>query len=192
MIGISLALAGGLLLFLLPEARKLRADFFLLGAAFMLIEVKAVTELALVFGATWFVNALAVLGILLVALAANLWVQYHPRFSLKGTYAMLLVSIVLGYLFPVSALLDLTLLLRGPLAVLLLCAPVFFAGLIFSTLLRRQRSVESAFGSNLFGAMVGGFMEYSSLALGIKSLYVLAAGLDAVSFLSARAWGGKG
>jgi hypothetical protein len=53
--------------------------------------------------------------------------------------------------------------------------PVLFASLIFSTLLRRRVDPTSALACNLLGAVVGGILEYSSMAGGIKLLYVVAA-----------------
>lgn len=38
----------------------------------------------------------------------------------------------------------------------------------------QAESIESALGSNLVGAMLGSMIEYSSLALGIRSLYIFA------------------
>ena len=39
--------------------------FFFLGAAFLLIEVKGITELALVFGTTWIVSSVVIAAILI-------------------------------------------------------------------------------------------------------------------------------
>jgi hypothetical protein len=53
--------------------------------------------------------------------------------------------------------------------------PVLFASLIFSTLLRRRADASGALAYNLLGAVVGGLLEYSSMAVGIKALYLVAA-----------------
>ncbi|MEX1046492.1 MAG: spermidine synthase, partial [Actinomycetota bacterium] len=52
--------------------RRMRtyADLFFMGAAFLLLETKNVVQFALLFGTTWFVNALVFAGILLTVLAA--------------------------------------------------------------------------------------------------------------------------
>lgn len=55
--------------------------------------------------------------------------------------------------------------------------PVLFASLIFSTLLRRSADPAKALAYNLLGAVVGGVLEYGSMAVGIKALYVIAAAL---------------
>ena len=185
-IAVAIALSLGLLLFLVPETKKMQGHFLFLGAAFMLVEVKAITELALVFGTTWLVSSIAILGILVVALSANLFVQRFPLRSVTGPYLLLAASLVAGYVFPRDVLLSGGPLVGGSIAVLLLSLPVFFAGLIFSTLLRRQASVEAAFGANLFGSMLGGFFEYASLVIGIKNLYLFAGLFYALSYLFAR------
>ena len=182
----ALLLAALLIFLLVPEAKRLRGHFFFLGAAFMLVEVKAVTELALVFGTTWFVSSIAILGILVVALMANLWVQFGRRISLPAAYGLLMASLALGYLFPRSVWLDLGPAAGGVVAATLLSLPVFFAGIVFSTLLSRESSVESAFGSNLFGSMFGGFFEYVSLAVGVRQLYLVAAGFYGLALLFTR------
>ena len=45
-------------------------DLFFMGAAFLLLETKNVVQFALLFGTTWFVNALVFAGVLLCVLAA--------------------------------------------------------------------------------------------------------------------------
>jgi hypothetical protein len=64
-------------------------------------------------------------------------------------------------------------------AVLLLTCPLFFSGLVFSTLLSRASEASSALGMNLLGAMAGGVLEYNSMYFGFQSLYWLAAALYA-------------
>jgi hypothetical protein len=46
------------------------ADLFFMGAAFLLLETKNVATFALLFGTTWFVNALVFGGVLIIVLAA--------------------------------------------------------------------------------------------------------------------------
>jgi hypothetical protein len=53
--------------------------------------------------------------------------------------------------------------------------PIFFAALIFSSLLRTRSDSASALGWNLLGAIVGGVLEYSSMTVGIRALYLVAA-----------------
>src|SRR6202158_3315654 len=67
---------------------------------------------------------------------------------------------------------------------LLLTCPVFFSGIIFSTLLSKESSISGVMGINLFGAVCGGILEYNSMYTGFRFLYLLAMGLYAMSFFS--------
>jgi len=58
---------------------------------------------------------------------------------------------------------------------LVLCTPVFFAGIIFVSSFARAGFRGSALGSNLFGSLVGGLLESLSLWFGLKSLAIIAA-----------------
>ena len=68
-------------------------------------------------------------------------------------------------------------------APLLLCLPLFFAGIIFATSLKRCASLPSAFASNLLGAILGGLCEYSSMMLGFRNLYLVGLGLYGLSWV---------
>src|SRR5262249_34882687 len=58
----------------------LDARMLLLGAGFMLLETKAVVHGALLYGSTWIVNSMVFSAILVMILAANLWVlKMKPR-----------------------------------------------------------------------------------------------------------------
>jgi hypothetical protein len=80
----------------------------------------------------------------------------------------------------------------GLLAALTLALPLFFAGMVFSTSLRQAMNVDTAMASNLLGAILGGFIEYFSLLLGIGSLAWLAAVIYVLALLArAEAWAGE-
>jgi len=66
--------------------------------------------------------------------------------------------------------------------------PIFFAGIIFSTTFRDSKAPSAAFGANLIGAMIGGFCEYLTMAVGnrILSILVLAAYLGSLGILLSR------
>jgi hypothetical protein len=155
---------------------------FFLGAGFMLIETKAVTELGLVFGNTWSVSAVAVTGILVMVFLSNLWVQLKGSVAGPRAFALLAAGLVLGWL--------LTQLPRFGLAVpwprlvmpVALTLPLYFAGLIFSGELARGGDVGEALSANLFGGMLGGFLEYNSMYWGLSSLYPLGMALYALAF----------
>jgi hypothetical protein len=58
-----------------------------------------------------------------------------------------------------------------------LTIPLFFAGIIFSSLIGEARiNISTAFAYNLMGALFGGVMEYNSMYFGFAFLYLLALG----------------
>jgi hypothetical protein len=158
-----------------PAVLRPNWHFWLLGAAFLLVEFKSITELALLFGTTWIVNALAVSGVLLMVLLANLVVLWRPRVNLRLVYGLLFGSLVLTYFFPLNRLIGLSPFVRALVSVILLSLPLFFSGLIFGESLRRTGNAAKPLASNLSGSVAGGVLEYGSLLWGIKSLYVIAA-----------------
>jgi hypothetical protein len=157
---------------------------FFLGAGFMLVETKGITELGLLLGSTWQVVSLIIVAILVLAFLAN-WVILRwgsPRPAI--TYALLVGSVAVGFA-----------LLRGGsglaerytvvyLAGLVL--PVFFSGIAFSSELNRSASVGVALSSNLMGAMVGGFLEYASMRHGFDALYGLALVVYGLAWVASR------
>jgi hypothetical protein len=159
------------------------APFFFLGAGFMLIETKAITELGLAFGNSWQVIGVAIVAILVMAFLANFAVQ---RFNLSNSpiiYGLLLASLAGGWRLARGGSLSSTGLSRAGL-VILLTAPIFFSGIVFSTLLRSRGAISGMMALNLLGAMCGGLLEYNSMYFGFRFLYVLAAGLYVLAFLS--------
>ncbi len=170
-----------------PEALRPNWHFWLLGAAFLLIEFKSVTELALLFGTTWLVNSLAISGVLMMALAANLIVLRVPRLDLRLIYAFLFASLALTFFFPLNLLAGWMPVIRAVFSMVLLSLPLFFAGMIFSESLRRAGETARPLASNLSGSVVDGMLEYGSLWWGIKSLYVIAAIVYAGALAASRA-----
>ncbi|MGB8149561.1 MAG: hypothetical protein WCE97_00030, partial [Candidatus Cybelea sp.] len=161
-------------------------DLFFMGAAFLLLETKNVVQFALLFGTTWFVNALVFFGILLSVLAA-VEVARRTRFR-KPTllYLALFGSLILVWAIPPELVLSLDVPARLAVAVSLAFAPVFLANLVFAQRFREVSSSTIAFATNLLGAMVGGVLEYSSLLLGYRMLLVVVALLYGCAFISGR------
>jgi hypothetical protein len=52
---------------------------------------------------------------------------------------------------------------------------MFFAGVIFARYFQRAPNPDQAFGSNIAGAVVGGFGEVLSMLLGFRYLLLVAA-----------------
>lgn len=156
---------------------------FLMGAAFLLIETRGVTDLSLLFGSTWIVNSSVFAGVLVMALAANLAVQrFRPR-DLTPYFIALFGALLVSYLVRPSQLLTLSLLGRGVAGGLLNALPIAFAGVIFSTLLARSEDATSSLGSNLVGAMAGGCLEYASIVTGLRFLTAIAIALYGAAFV---------
>jgi hypothetical protein len=155
-----------------PEARRIDWHFFVLGGAFMLIEFKSITELALLFGSTWIVNAVAVSAVLVMVLLANLLVAFVKRLDVRVLYALLFAFLIVDFALPLDLLLPQGGPVRLVIASFLMGVPLFFASAIFSNSLKHAKDVTTSFGSNFLGSAVGGMLEYASLAFGIGSLYL--------------------
>lgn len=159
-------------------------DLFFMGAAFLLLETKSVVQFALLFGTTWFVNALVFIGVLVAVLAAieiaRRWTFRRP----KLLYAVLLFCLAVAWLVPLDSLLALDFLPRFVCAVLLAFAPILIANLIFAQRFKDVAESVTAFGANLLGAMLGGILEYTSLLTGYRALLILVAALYGLSLLA--------
>jgi len=167
-------------------ARGFDGAMFFMGAGFLLVETKSVTEMSLLFGSTWTVNLLVFASIMVMVLAANLWVMSNPVRRTAPLFGALFASLAVAYLVPASSLLMLGTVGQWVLGGLMVALPVFFAALIFSTLLGRRMDGARALAYNLLGAIIGGVLEYSSMVIGIKGLYLLAAALYLGAMLLAR------
>lgn len=174
----------------LPDFRQFNAHLFLMGAAFFMLETKSTTEMALLFGSTWIVNAVVIGAILLMIVLANVVVIRFRLSDERPFYALLGLSLLFNYLVPVGDFLGLEFVLRISLASVALAIPLFFAGMIFAISFSKVKSIESALGSNLIGSVLGGILEYSSLIYGVRFLYLVALALYALSAL-ALWWAGR-
>jgi len=159
--------------------------FFFLGSGFMLVETKAITELGLHLGGTWIVIAAAIMLVLVMAYLANLIVTRTASRLAGPAYLGLFASLLVGYGLATShghwmfgpPLLQLAA------SCLVLTIPLFFAGIIFSSLIASSEiNISTAFAYNLMGALFGGVMEYNSMYFGFAFLYLLAMGFYFIAF----------
>ncbi len=157
--------------------------FFFLGAGFLLVEVQAVSKMALLFGTTWIVNSAVISVVLILTVLANILVERGPSVSTQLAYLGLAISIAAAYALPVRWLFVDNVWLRAVVAGVALCLPVFFAGIIFVKGFANVKFDGHAMGSNLFGALIGGMLESFSLWGGLKSLLVIAMVLYAASYV---------
>jgi len=156
-----------------PSAlRRFDWHMFFLGAAFALLEVKALTTFALLFGSTWTVNSLVFFAILTSVLVA---VLVNARFTFRRiwlVYVLLFGTLALNLFVRPETLLFGNVALRYIVASCLAFAPVFVANLIFSNSFRDTEEADVAFASNLLGIMCGGMLEYFSMLVGYHLLLV--------------------
>lgn len=182
--------------------RVSNVPFFLLGAGFMLVETKGITELGLTFGNSWQVIGVVIAGIMVMAFLANLTVRSYSviadrdasKSANRGTtllYSLLLTSLAIGWWVAKNGGLPSNLAGRAGTAVLL-TAPLFFSGMIFSVLLKKRGEISGAMSANLFGAMCGGLLEYNSMYFGFRFLYVMAGALYLAAWVVERAGSGQG
>lgn len=155
------------------------AAMFFMGAGFLLVETKSVTEMSLLFGSTWTVNLMVFAAILVMVLIANLVVQRRPPTRTAPLFAALFATLAIAYVVPASVLLPLGTTAQWVGGGLMVALPILFAALIFSTLLSRRADAGRALAYNLLGAILGGVLEYGAMALGVKAMYIVAAVLYA-------------
>jgi len=150
--------------------------FFFLGAGFMLLETKSIIQFALLWGSTWVVASLAILSVLTMAMAAT-WIVSRTEIRrpwLVGGF--LLALLAASFALPVGRLAFESLGLESAVYALLMFSPIFCAGLLFGSSLKRTADIPSAYGANLLGAMVGGVAEYMSLVTGFQMLLIVVGG----------------
>jgi hypothetical protein len=105
------------------------------------------------------------------------------RVPYAAAYAGLFASLVAAYLLNAGSVAGLGLAASvgyGLVQVL----PVFFAGLIFARSFEAASGAGTALGANMFGSVLGGWIEYASMATGIRALLLLAIVLYLASALA--------
>ena len=140
----------------------------------MLLETKAVVQLALLFGSTWLVNSLVFFTVLIMILLANLYVLKAKNVHLTWHYAGLLIFLGIGVLTPVDAFLGGGWFWHYVIPCVLALGPMFFSGVIFARSFRDVADPDTAFGSNIAGSVVGGLSESFSMLIGFRYLLLLA------------------
>ena len=149
-------------------------QFFLLGAGFMLLETRAITQFALLRGSTWIVASLAIVSVLVMALLATLVVS---RIEITRPWLVggwLLGLLALNYAVPVGRVTFDSRVTESFFYAALQFSPIFCAGLLFGSAIKRSASLARDYGTNLLGAMLGGCAEYLSLLTGFRGLLVIA------------------
>jgi SAM-dependent methyltransferase len=187
----SMALIGGLslaLIYMFSPVRRVRPNWqmFFLGAGFMLLETKSVVHMALLFGSTWLVNSVVFFAILVMILASNLYVLALKPKNLWPYYVLLVTSLVVNIVVPMSKFLALPGWQKVGVSCTVVFVPIFFAGIVFGTLFRDSAQPDIDFGSNIAGAIMGGLAESLSLVIGFNYLLVIAMVFYLISAVSNR------
>ncbi len=153
---------------------RVRWPFFFLGAAFLLVETKAMTELAIFLGSTWTVNFFVITAVLGLIVAGTLLVLMDRAPSTSLTFIVLASVLAVTYASPLEALLGWDSPLRNWVVVLILCLPLFFAAIIFARIIRHESQPSVALGSNLLGALAGGLLRI--LVHGVRTSLAVSVG----------------
>jgi hypothetical protein len=160
------------------EGRGLARNFdwaaFCMGAAFLLLQTRGITSMAVLVGSTWVVNSAVFFGILFMALLACLFVERWEISRPKLWFFALFATLLVLACFDLAALNSLPLAGRILAGGFLLGAPIGLAGIIFPLVLRRSADPAASLGANLLGAVLGGCLEYLSMAVGLQMLVFLA------------------
>jgi spermidine synthase len=172
---------------LTPPARQsdrgLAIRSFLLGAGFMLIETRAVVEMALLFGSTWVVNTVVFAAVLVMSLIGTRFAwRLKPR-TLWPYYVGLFAALAVNLLVPAETFLGWPRLGQIVGSCLLTFAPIAFAGVIFAASFARSAAPDRVFAANVAGALVGGLVENASMLLGFRWLLLVAGGFYLLSGL---------
>jgi spermidine synthase len=164
---------------------KLRLDylpFFWLGAGFMLVETKAITELGLQFGNTWLVTAIVVGSVMSMAFISNLAVGKFRLKNLPVPAVLLIASLVASALVSHNGGYGVNL-NEWEMTAVITC-PIVFSGIIFSVLISKIDDIGSAIALNILGALFGGVLEYCAMYLGYRALYGFAIVIYLLSFVA--------
>ena len=161
----------------LVEWKKSDWHFFLLGAAFMLLETQNISKASVVLGNTWLVNAVIVSGIMMMILLSNLIASLFPRIPKTGVAACLIGTCVALYFVDLSRFAFLPFMTKAIVVGTLTTLPMLFSGLIFIDSFAKTKHKDTALGANLMGALVGGALQSVTYVIGIKALLLVVAAL---------------
>ncbi|HEV8659206.1 MAG TPA: hypothetical protein VGS96_11310 [Thermoanaerobaculia bacterium] len=162
--------------------RRADVGMFLFGMAFLLTETKLVTEMNLVWGATWLTSSIVFASILLTVLLGTILTS-RITVSWPFSAAGLLISLMITWAVPVRIFVGRALVTRLLASVAFIGLPMLFASLCFAIIFRRRERVDVAFGWNMFGAVAGGLLEFTSMIFGIKAMTLLAVAAYLIAIL---------
>jgi spermidine synthase len=158
-------------------------EMFLLGAAFMLLETKSIIQFALLWGSTWVVASLVIAAVLTMAMAATAIVARRDVRRPWLVVSVLVGLLAVNYVLPIGSIGFQSRAAESIVYAALVFSPIFCAGLLFGSAIKRSASLPRDYGTNLLGAMVGGVGEYLSLVTGFSALL----GIIALCYVAAVA-----
>ncbi|MEO7413928.1 MAG: hypothetical protein ABIZ81_11285 [Opitutaceae bacterium] len=153
---------------------KIDLEMMLFGAAFLLVEASFVTEMNLLFGATWRTSAIVFAALLLALLIATL-VAEKRRVDSRLALAGVAIALVTIAMLPLRTIAPTAELPRVLFAIAVCGTPILCAGLAFASRFAARRETDAAFGWNILGAVFGGVLELASMILGLRALFLIAA-----------------
>jgi SAM-dependent methyltransferase len=157
---------------------------FFLGLGFMLMETKSITQLSLLFGATWLVSSVVILFVLIFAFAANTLASTRDFKSIGWIYLCLVLSLALGYFWEIPTAGAEHPWMGAMLTSAIACLPVFFGSFIFSICFKRATSNIAYLSANLIGVAIGGLTENVCMFSGIKALGLVALFIYGMAYVS--------
>ncbi|QEL13666.1 spermine/spermidine synthase domain-containing protein [Limnoglobus roseus] len=161
-----------------------QTHFFLLGAAFMLLEVQNISKAAVVLGNTWVVSAVIISGILIMILLANALAGWAKKLPAGPVYAALIGTCLGLYFLDLSQFGFLPYWQKAAVVGLLTSLPMLFSGIVFMRSFEKAERKDEALGANLFGSLAGGLLQTVTFVTGIKALLLIVAGLYLLAVLA--------
>jgi len=153
------------------------APFFFMGMAFLLLETSGLVRMSLLFGATWFVNALVFGSVLTMVLLANWIAHVWPMQRSTPLFLLLLAALGVAWALPPAMFSAWDPVAKYLASSVVLFVPILLGNLAFSQAFRASASPARAFGANLLGAVVGGVSENLALITGYRALFLIAGAL---------------
>lgn len=147
--------------------------FGLLGIGFMLLETRNITSFALLYGSTWLVTSIVICSVIVIISAACFLAEKNCLPSENTCWIFLFITLTLSY-FIREIFLPGSPMVRGICMSVLLSSSFFFSGSLFIMNFAKTTSPRMALGANTLGAVIGGFLEYGCLIVGLRNLLIIA------------------
>ena len=162
--------------------KAIDSQMIFFGLAFLLLETRYITQMNLIWGATWITSAVVFGSILGMVLFSTILARLRP-FPLYISAICLVLTLIASYFLPNELLLRQGVWMKFLLSVLVVGTPIFFAGTCFALLFEKRERADLAFGWNLIGAVVGGLSEFLTMRIGFKNLLLLSVTIYLLAFI---------